>query len=177
MNVANPQEGADVRLVGLGGQRVAEKNDRLDVALCHSTADNQIAAVRSVGDRFDVQPQPLAQQGARIAGGDEIVLAEKSTCRSTNSSSEVFFSSWAMRAIMLGRGLAINGWRDQRSRLYDSTSTISSRVLSTNPSTSLFSASGTSNLLSVSVRWPMRRCQSLLLILMPRCDIRMSRPV
>ena len=55
-------------------------------------------------------------------------------------------------------------------------STMSAFVLLMKPNTSARSAAGTSKVSRVVSRWPIKRCQSLSLMPIPRCEVFMSRP-
>ena len=73
MHIADAQQGSHIGLVRLGGERVAEEDDGLNLAKGDAAADDQIAAIRTVRDAFDFQARFLADQSPRAAGGDERV--------------------------------------------------------------------------------------------------------
>ena len=74
--VADPHQGAHVGLVRLGGERVAEEDHSADLPQGHAGPNDQIAAVRAMGDAFDGEARFLGNQPARAAGGDERIPGE-----------------------------------------------------------------------------------------------------
>jgi hypothetical protein len=73
MHVADPHQSRNVRLVRLGGQRIAEKEDRPNFAFRHAAANDLIATVRPVGYGFNVQAEFAPQHLSCMTGSDELL--------------------------------------------------------------------------------------------------------
>jgi hypothetical protein len=71
VDVANPHQGGNVRLVWLGGERIPEEENGNNLPLSHSPADNQVAARRAVGNAFHWQIEFLNNKPAGAASGHE----------------------------------------------------------------------------------------------------------
>jgi hypothetical protein len=71
VDVADPHQGAHVGLVRLGGERVAEKDHCANLAHGHAGPDDEVAAVRPVGDAVDHEARLFLQQPPGAAGRHE----------------------------------------------------------------------------------------------------------
>ena len=101
MDVADPHQGAHVRLVRLGGERIAKEDDGADLAQGDAGPDDQVAAVRAVGDALDVEAQlRFEQRGPCCRWRRAGAARTRRDGGVTNSTSAGFFWSWAMRASM-----------------------------------------------------------------------------
>lgn len=76
MHVANPHQGGDVRLVGLGGQGITKEDHCLDFPFRDPAANDQIAAGWAVSDAFDVKRELIVQQAAGVARRHELAAGE-----------------------------------------------------------------------------------------------------
>ena len=82
MHVADAQKRGDVGLVGLRGERIAEENHRVNLPHGHAPANDEVAAVRAMGDALDLPAVTIRRAGERMlaAGGALGRVELKSEC-------------------------------------------------------------------------------------------------
>ena len=77
MHITDSHQRRNIRLVWLGGQRIAKEQHGFGFALGHATADDQVAAFGSVSYSFNIQAEFIVEQLAGVARGDQFMAAEE----------------------------------------------------------------------------------------------------
>ena len=71
VHVANPHQGGNIRFMRLGGEWITKEEDSADFSLCHTAANDQVAAGGAVRDTFDFEIEFVSNQPAGAAGRNQ----------------------------------------------------------------------------------------------------------
>lgn len=77
MDVADPEQGGDVRLVGLGGQGVPEEDNQIHFLGGNAGADLQVAAKWAGQVAFHIQSGIFPEDSSGGSGCYQVMLGEK----------------------------------------------------------------------------------------------------